>query len=74
MNFATFSVMTIIGSAIWCAVLAWFGQTAITAEMLRDPVGLAAALKAKLHLMVGAVAVLAALYFVFRWLSARRAM
>jgi membrane protein DedA with SNARE-associated domain len=63
MNFATFSLMTIIGSALWCGVLAWFGQTAITPEMLRDPASLAAAVKAKSHLLVAAVFVLGALYF-----------
>ena len=64
MRFTTFSVMTILGSAIWCAVLAWFGQTAITPEMLRDPAGVALALKAKSHLIVAAVLVLCVLYFV----------
>ena len=29
MNFARFSLMTIVGSALWCSVLAWFGQTVI---------------------------------------------
>ena len=64
MNFTIFSVMTIIGSALWCGVLAWFGQTAITPEMLRDPAGMALALKAKSHLIVAAVLVLCVLYFV----------
>lgn len=70
MKFTTFSVMTLIGSALWCGVLAWFGQTAITAEMLRDPAGLALALKAKSHLMVAAVMVLYVLYFVVMRLTA----
>ena len=64
MNFTTFSAMTILGSALWCGVLAWFGQTAITPEMLRDPAGMALALKAKSHLIVAAVLVLCVLYFV----------
>ncbi len=72
MNFATFSLMTIIGSALWCGVLAWFGQTAITAEMLRDPAGLAAALKAKMHLLVAAILILGALYFLTMRLTARK--
>lgn len=63
MDFATFSIMTILGSALWCAVLAWFGQTAITSEMLRDPAGLTAALKAKSHVIAAAVLVLCVLYF-----------
>jgi membrane protein DedA with SNARE-associated domain len=63
MDFATFSIMTIVGSAVWCAVLAWFGQTAITPEMLGDPAGLTAALKAKSHVIAAAVLVLCLLYF-----------
>ncbi len=72
MNFTTFSVMTIVGSALWCGVLAWFGQTAITPEMLRDPTGMALALKAKSHLIVAAVLVLCVLYFVVMRLTKPR--
>jgi len=71
MNFWTFSVMTIVGSALWCGVLAWFGQNAITAEMLRDPAGLTAAVRAKSHLLVGAVLVLAGLYILVVKLTSR---
>ena len=72
MNFAVFSLMTIFGSALWCAVLAWFGQTAITADMLRDPAGLTAALKAKSHLIIAAVLVLCVLYFLVLRLTERK--
>jgi membrane protein DedA with SNARE-associated domain len=72
MNFTTFSVMTIVGSALWCGVLAWFGQTVITPEMLRDPAGMALALKAKSHLIVAAVLVLCILYFVVMRLTKPR--
>ena len=72
MNFTTFSVMTVVGSALWCGVLAWFGQTAITPEMLRDPAEMALALKAKSHLIVAAVLVLCVLYFVVMRLTKPR--
>ena len=72
MNFTTFSVMTIVGSALWCGVLAWFGQTVITPEMLRDPAGMALALKAKSHFIVAAVLVLCVLYFVVMRLTKPR--
>src|SRR5437763_3083233 len=72
MNFATFSLMTIVGSAVWCGVLAWFGQTVITPEMLRDPAGLTMALKAKSHLIAAAVIVLCLLYFLVMRLTAHR--
>lgn len=71
-NFTTFSLMTILGSALWCAVLAWFGQTAITPEMLRDPASLIAALKAKSHLIVIGALILSALYFIVMRLTAKR--
>src|SRR5262249_34412304 len=71
MNFMTLSIMTVVGSTIWCAVLAWFGQTAITPEMLRDPAGLAIALKAKSHLIAAGVIVLCVLYFIVMRLTAR---
>lgn len=72
MDFTTFSVMTFVGSALWCGVLAWFGQTAITPEMLRDPAGMASALKAKSHLIVAAVLVLCVLYFIVMRLTKPR--
>lgn len=72
MDFATFSMMTIVGSALWCAVLAWFGQTAITPEMLRDPAGLATALKAKSHIIAAAVLILCLLYFLVMRLTAHQ--
>jgi len=74
MNFLTFSLMTILGSALWCAVLAWFGQTALTAEMLRDPASLTLAIKQKSHLIVGAVAVLCLLYFTMLRFTRRAAV
>src|SRR5437016_92455 len=36
MNFATFSVMTLAGSATWCSVLAWFGQQVLTRPMIES--------------------------------------
>lgn len=71
MNFTTFSIVTILGSALWCGVLAWFGQTAITPEMLGDPASLATALKAKSHVIAAGVIVLCLLYFVVMRLTAR---
>jgi membrane protein DedA with SNARE-associated domain len=39
MNFKVFSVVTIVGSAIWCWILAWLGAKAyhIEPELLEDP-------------------------------------
>jgi membrane protein DedA with SNARE-associated domain len=72
MSFGMFSVMTIVGSALWCSVLAWFGKTAITPEMLRDPQGMISAMKGQSHLIIAGVLVLAVLYVVVMRLTAPR--
>lgn len=64
MGFGVFSVMTILGSAAWCCVLAWFGQKVITEPMMSDPIQMIAELKHKSHLIIGGVLVLCILYFV----------
>ncbi len=69
MGFLKFSVLTTVGAAIWCAVLAWLG--ARVGDKLRlegkdplDPVALVAAVKHESHLIVGAVLLVCVLYFV----------
>jgi membrane protein DedA with SNARE-associated domain len=61
-----YSLMTIIGSAVWCTVLAVFGQQVLGAEpkLMDDPEALLHALKQKSHLVLGAVVVLTILYIV----------
>jgi membrane protein DedA with SNARE-associated domain len=75
MNFAKFSLMTIIGSAIWCSVLAWFGQTVITREMVESKnVGaLVTAVKdsRNFHYILIAILVLTVFYFAVMRLTAR---
>ncbi|HEX7516947.1 MAG TPA: DedA family protein [Chthoniobacterales bacterium] len=76
MNFATFSAMTIIGSALWCSVLAWFGQKVITREMVesKDAGALITAVKEShnFHAILIAIVVLTLLYFVVMRLTAAR--
>lgn len=69
MGFLKFSILTTVGAAIWCAVLAWLG--ARVGDKLRlegkdplDPVALVAAVKHESHLIVGAVLLVCVLYFV----------
>jgi membrane protein DedA with SNARE-associated domain len=59
-----YSVMTIIGSAVWCTVLAIFGQQVLGAEpqLMNDPDALVRALKHKSMTVVVAVVVLTVLY------------
>jgi membrane protein DedA with SNARE-associated domain len=47
MNFGTFSVMTLAGSALWCSVLTWFGQKVLTRSMIesRDVTALISAVR-----------------------------
>ena len=70
-NFLTFSIATIFGSAIWCAVLAWFGDK-IGREhphILGSPENLMHAVKDETGLIVAGVLLLAALYGLMRWLT-----
>jgi membrane protein DedA with SNARE-associated domain len=79
MNFAMFSAMTVTGSAIWCTILAVFGQHVLGAYALthpnweQDPSGVLELLKAKSHLIAAGVLVLCVLYFLFLKLTAKRA-
>jgi len=66
MNFATFSVMTLAGSALWCSVLTWFGQKVLTREMIdsKDAAALIKAVKesGNFHTIVIAFVVITILY------------
>ncbi len=75
MGFGVFSVVTIIGSAIWCAILAWFGQRVGQAhpDALNDPDAFIKAVKGETLLIVLAVAVLCVLYFLVLRLTAPKA-
>lgn len=60
MNYGTFSVYTLVGSGVWCAVLCWVGIKAGEDQAL---------MQGELHRvalwLVGALAVLGAIYWVF---------
>src|SRR6058998_3575980 len=66
MNFTTFSVMTLAGSALWCSVLTWFGQKALTRPMIesKDTTALIKAVKdsGNFHTIVIAFVVISVLY------------
>ena len=74
MNFWMFSIVTIVGSAIWCAVLAYLGDKAYRAQpdLMENPEGLVQLIKAQSHWIVLFVAVLAILYLLVLRLSAKR--
>jgi membrane protein DedA with SNARE-associated domain len=60
-----YATMTILGSGLWCAVLAWFGQRVLGAEpeLIKDPEALVHALKSHTLTLVIGVVVLMLLYF-----------
>jgi membrane protein DedA with SNARE-associated domain len=64
MSFGVFSVSTLLGSLVWCTVLAWFGVQVLAGQpgLMSDPAALMHVLKSRLWWFVGAVVVLLALY------------
>jgi membrane protein DedA with SNARE-associated domain len=74
MNFWVFSVVTIVGSAIWCTVLAYLGDRAyrVQPDLISNPDGLLNFVKSQSHWIVIIVAVLAVLYLLMLRLTAKR--
>ena len=64
MPFGTFTVMTLLGSALWCSVLAWFGREVLGSrpDLLRNPDALSLILREKLMWFIVAAGVLFLLY------------
>ncbi len=62
--FALFSVMTLLGSFLWCTVLAWFGAKVLADQprLLEDPQALSRVLREKLLWFAIAAGVLFVLY------------
>lgn len=75
MRFVPYSIATIVGSAVWCSVLAWFGQDVLGSQpkLLEDPDAMIAALKAKSLPILGAVVVLLGLYVLVVKLTEKKA-
>ncbi len=69
MGFLKFSILTTVGAAIWCSVLAWLGakvgnEMRAAGKNPLDPEALVAAVKHESHLILGAVLLVCVLYFV----------
>lgn len=73
MPVVAFSAATTAGAFCWCLVLSWFGMKVIGDEprLLDSPADLIRVLKAKMHLVVLAVVLLAAAYAAMTWLRKR---
>ena len=65
MSFGVFSLVTTLGAAVWCAVLAWFGGKVTEAhpDLMKDPEALMRMVKQEGHWFAIGVLVLCALYF-----------
>ena len=74
MNFTTFSVMTIVGSALWCWVLAHLGWVAYRTQpdLLANPDALIHFVKAQSWWIVALVAAFAVLYMGTVWMLRRK--
>jgi membrane protein DedA with SNARE-associated domain len=75
MNFMLFSVVTILGSALWCFILAYLGDKAyrLQPDLLSDPDGMVRFIRSQSHWIVIFVGIFAFLYFLTLRLTAKRA-
>jgi membrane protein DedA with SNARE-associated domain len=75
MDFLRFSAMTVVGSAIWCSVLAWLGHRVGSAhpDLLKDPEALIHAVKTESTPILIAIVGVLVLYVVAMRLTAPRA-
>jgi membrane protein DedA with SNARE-associated domain len=66
MPFGLFTTMTLLGSFVWCTVLAWFGARVLADQprLLEDPEAMVHVLKDKLVWFVAAAVILLGLYVV----------
>jgi membrane protein DedA with SNARE-associated domain len=64
MSFGTFTAMTLLGSALWCSMLAWFGREVLGSrpDLRNNPDALSQILREKLTWFVVAAGVLFLLY------------
>ena len=75
MGFIKFSILTLTGAALWCAVLAWLGGRVgakLTPEQLRDADAIMEATKSESIPITVAVVLVCALYFLAMRLTAPR--
>ena len=75
MPFSTYSLMTVVGAALWCAVLAWFGAVVLgnDPELASDPRRLVQTIQERSYIVGGLAVVLCGLYILVMRLTARPA-
>jgi len=75
MPFGKFSLYTVAGAGLWCAVLSWFGLQVLGDQphLLQSPEAMVSAIKAKMGWIVAGVVGLAVLYAFMIWFRGRKA-
>jgi membrane protein DedA with SNARE-associated domain len=75
MPFSTYSLMTVVGAALWCVVLAWFGTAVLGSDpqLASDPGRLVQVIQARSYLVGGVAVVLCGLYMMAMRLTAKPA-
>lgn len=65
MPFGKFSLMTVIGSFLWCSILSWYGKSVFerNPKLMENPEEMIHAIKAESLWIVGGIAFIGALYF-----------
>jgi membrane protein DedA with SNARE-associated domain len=75
MGFLKFSILTVLGAAIWCSILAKLGAKIgenLPKGVPLDPLRLVDAVKGESHLVIGAVALVGILYFLMMKVTASK--
>jgi membrane protein DedA with SNARE-associated domain len=72
MPFGKFSLMTTIGSLLWCAILSWYGKGVFqrNPKLMENPEELIHAVKHESLWLIGGIAVICVLYFLMLRLTA----
>src|SRR5688500_114056 len=72
MPFGKFSLMTTIGSFLWCAILSWYGQGVFVRnpKLMENAEELVLAIKQESFWMIGGIVAICVLYFVMLKLTA----
>jgi membrane protein DedA with SNARE-associated domain len=79
MDFKVFSLMTVVGSALWCTVLAFYGKIVLAdyatkhPDWMKDPTGFVNFIKAQSHLVILGILVLGICYFGVMRMTAKSA-
>jgi membrane protein DedA with SNARE-associated domain len=73
MPFGVYSLMTVVGAALWCAVLAWFGGAILgdQPDLVQDPRRLVQVIQARSYLIGGFAMLLCVLYVGFMRVTAK---